>query len=363
MYSYRIAFLIRDLNYGGAAKMLTHYANIAAQKFNEVYIMVIGKVTNSSLYLNKNIKVVVLEKQIGRSNKILRIVHEIARIKEKIVEINPHILFPFVSGNVVFAYLAVQNKYFIVGAERGNPEALPMRLKYLCKYVYHRCNYMIFQSQGAADFYFKKGGRYDVIPNPCIVGDTISKRNKNGLIKIVSSSRLAKEKNIDIIFRAYKKTKTFNNSILYIYGEGPEEERLKSLAAKLEISDKVMFRGKVADIPEEIKDSDIFILVSSAEGMPNGLIEALALGIPCITTNCMTNNTNSLVENEVNGIIVKKRNILELADAIERIAENKEFAEKLSYNAIKIREELSEKVINTEIERMFNRLVSTMEDK
>lgn len=364
MNSYRIAFLIRDLNHGGAAKMLTHYANIAAKLFREVYIVVIGEVTNNSLVLSENISIVVLDKCEGHSNKIFRIAHEIVQIKDKVNAINPHIVFPFVSGNVVFAYLAVRNKYFIAGAERGNPEALPIRIKYLCKYIYHRCDYMVFQSQGAADFYFKKGdGRYDIIPNPCTIGDTISNGDKTGSIKIVSSSRLAKEKNIDIILKAYKKSKTYSNSVLYIYGEGPEEGRLKRLAAELKISDRVKFKGKVDNIPKEIKNSDIFILVSSGEGMPNGLIEALALGIPCITTNCMTNNTNSLVKNGINGIIIEKRNVVELADAIDRIANDSEFAKKLSNNGIKIREELSEKVINKKIEQLFEKLVLTLEDK
>lgn len=359
----KIVFLIRDLNHGGAAKMLVYFANIATEVFDHVFIIVIGSTTNSSLQLKKEISVEVLGNMEKSPNKIIRIFQEIKQIQKMVDFLKPDVLMPFVSGNVIFAYLAVRNRYYLVGAERGNPEALSLKIKIMCKYIYPKCNYMLFQSQGAADFYFKKKkGKYEIIPNPCLLPPMYQKQKNEGLIKIVSTSRLAREKNLDILLIAFRKCKVCEQAELFIYGEGHEEEELKRQTHKLDLDKRVYFWGKVDNVLEQIKDADIFVLVSSNEGMPNGLIEAMALGIPCITTNCMTNNTNSLVKNGINGVIVKKRNVEELTRAIDRLALDTEFADIISKNAKRIREELSEKYINRKINYFYRKILKDLEE-
>lgn len=344
--------------------MLAYVANIAADISDDIFIIVLNDVTNHSLEIKKKITIKIIKKADKSLNKIGRIIYTIEKIKEELKVLNPDILIPFVSGNVIFTYLAVRNKYYIVGAERGNPEALPLRLKILCKFIYPKCNYMLFQSKGAADFYFKrKKGKYEIIPNPCILPlNQNTTHNKGQKIKIVSSSRLAKEKNLDILLLAFQKCKARNRSELFLYGEGGEEQSLKQQVNALGLNGKVWFCGKVDNVSEQICDADIFVLVSSGEGMPNGLIEAMALGIPCITTNCMTNNTNSLVTDEVNGLIVKKRNVNELAFALDRLVYEKGLAERLSQNAIKIREDLSEQQIHKRILDFLNKILVDMEE-
>jgi len=360
----RIVFIIRDLNHGGAAKMLSYVANVAAEISDDIFILVINDVTNYSLGIKKNITIKIIGKTGKSLNKISRVINTIGEIKKEIKELEPDILIPFVSGNVIYTYLAVRNKYYIVGAERGNPEALPLRLKVLCRYIYPKCNYMLFQSKGAADFYFKgKIGKYEIIPNPCIIPlNQNREKNKGNKIKIVSSSRLDREKNLDILLMAFQKCKARDSAQLFLYGEGGEEQSLKHQAHVLGLDDKVRFCGKVDNVSEQICDADIFVLVSSGEGMPNGLIEAMALGIPCITTNCMTNNTNSLVADEINGLIVKKRNVDELAFALDRLVYETGLAERLAKNAVKIREDLSEQQIHKRIIDFLNKILADLEE-
>lgn len=360
----RIVFLIRELNHGGAAKMLAYIANIAAEVFDKVTILVIGNVTNLSLGLAENIQIRIIEKDSISSIKFIRILQTIWKIRKEINDERPDILIPFVSGNVIYAYLAVRNRYYIVGAERGNPEVLPPILKGLCKYIYPKCNYMLFQSEGAADFYFKgKSGNYEIIPNPCIFPVNHSRQNGEGSsMKIVSSCRLAREKNLDILIRAFQQCRAQEKAELFLYGEGEEEQSLKIQVHEAGLEDKIKFCGKVDNVSAHIGDADIFVLVSSGEGMPNGLIEALALGIPCITTLCMTNNTNFLVEDGVNGLIVKKRDAGGLADAIDRLIYEKELRNRLSENALKIRETLSEQHIHEKVAAFYLKILAELEE-
>ncbi len=344
--------------------MLAYIANIAAEVFNEVIILVIGNITNYSLGLSENIQIRIIEKDKISSVKVIRILQTILQIRKEVNCLRPDILLPFVSGNVVYAYLAVRNRYYIVGAERGNPEVLPPILKRLCKYIYPKCNYMLFQSEGAADFYFNGISKsYEIIPNPCILTVNHDRKNRKGNnIKIVSSCRLAKEKNLDILISAFHQCKAQESAELFIYGEGEEEQILRQQVYEAGLKDKIIFCGKVDNVSEHICDADIFVLVSSGEGMPNGLIEALALGIPCITTMCMTNNTNSLVTDDINGLIVKKRDSGELAYALDRIVYESGLADRLSKNALKIREELSEQRIHEKVVAFYYKILTELEE-
>lgn len=365
MNSFRIAFLVRDINYGGVAKMMAYYANAAVKIFREVYVVVIGDISNKEIDLDERIQVHVIDKcKYSHYNRIIRVLSDISGIRKKIIELKPDVLLPFASGNVIYAYLAVGKRFYMVGAERGNPEELRLRLKILCKYIYPKCKLMLFQTKGAADFYFEgKPGKYAIIPNPCILPDKYQKKQyekhkkENNVYRIVSASRLAPEKNIDIIIKAINCCKTKDRLELYIYGDGPEERKLYKLIEELNLSQTVRLCGKADDVLFRISEGDIFVLVSSGEGMPNALIEAMAMGIPCITTNCMTNNTNILVDNGVNGIIVPKRDIESLAYAIDRLVLDKKMYQKVMEKSIEIRDKLSEKKIQDLIKSVYEKIL------
>lgn len=360
----KIAFVIRDINHGGAAKMMTYYANTASEVFENVSVIVIGEVYNQSIGLNPQIQILRIPKARRKKGRMYRIYSDIKGIREAVKKIRPDVLMPFTSGNTIFTYLSVRSRYFFIGTERGNPQALPFRLAVLCRYIYPKCSYMLFQSQGAADYYFKnrKYETYEVIPNPCFVQNirkNISKNKDAGHIyKIVSVSRLAAEKNIDILLYAFDKSDIKDKSEVHIYGDGNQKERLKKLTDRLGLQKKVIFHGNTDNTAAAMADADVFVLVSSGEGMPNALIEAMGLGIPCISTLCMTNETNELITDGVNGLIVKKKDIKGLSAALEKLINDKELSADISEHAVKIREKLSETIIRKKIKDFYIKVKS-----
>jgi glycosyltransferase involved in cell wall biosynthesis len=72
---------------------------------------------------------------------------------------------------------------------------------------------------------------------------------------------------------------------LIILGNGPEEMELKKLSESLEVAHLVQFRGVVHNVEEYLREADLFILPSRAEGLSNALLEAMSYGIPCIATH------------------------------------------------------------------------------
>ncbi|WP_026664640.1 glycosyltransferase [Butyrivibrio sp. FC2001] len=350
----KIAFVIRDISRGGACKMMIYYANIACEIFDEVYIISFGKKKNNVNGVKDAVKICMVN-EAEVSNRVLRILNDIRVIRKAVLEIKPDVLIPFASGNTIFTYLAVPRYRIFVGTERGNPEKTPKKIHLLCKWVYSKCDYMLFQTNGAANHFFNgKNDKCRIIRNPYIDRNITRKINgaSNKFI-IVSMSRLAREKNIDIIIRAFAMLRHKEECELRIYGDGPEMENLVNLSKELGIESKILFEGNIDKIEEALSIASVYVLVSSGEGMPNSLIEAMGVGIPCITTMCMVGETNEIVQNEVNGLIVNKRDVNDLQDAIDRLIDDDELRGKIGRNALKIKDMLSDEVIHNQIRDFY----------
>lgn len=98
--------------------------------------------------------------------------------------------------------------------------------------------------------------------------------------------RLEKQKNLPALLSAFKKIKSSGEQavLLDIAGSGSEKEALASLIAELELEDNVILHGQLKSTASLLSIADALILPSSWEGMPNVLMEAMAIGLPCVAT-------------------------------------------------------------------------------
>ena len=135
---------------------------------------------------------------------------------------------------------------------------------------------------------------------------------------IVSSGRLCEQKGFDTLLKAFALVKAELPCRLMILGEGPDRQKLEKLIRKLDLSDFVNLRGRVSNPWKYVARSDLFVLASRWEGWPSALMEAIALGIPVITTDC-PGDGKKMIENEVNGIIVPTDDITTLSNSIIKI--------------------------------------------
>jgi glycosyltransferase involved in cell wall biosynthesis len=128
--------------------------------------------------------------------------------------------------------------------------------------------------------------------------------------------RLNPEKGADILIKALSHVRTSPFTLLVV-GSGPEEGRLKTLAARLNVLQKVFFVGEknYAEIPLWISAADVLILPSRNEGHPNAVIESMACGVPVVASR--VGGVPEIINSPSLGLLVDPENPLDLARAID----------------------------------------------
>lgn len=143
--------------------------------------------------------------------------------------------------------------------------------------------------------------------------------------------RLVPEKGLDCLLRAWSSLDLAPTDVLLLAGDGPERAALENLARQLGIAGRVRFLGK-ADEPERIlQASDLFVLPSFTEGMPNSLLEAMATGLPCIATR--VGGIPDLIANGQNGLLVPPGDPKALAEAMDHVLGDPQGAARLGVEA------------------------------
>jgi colanic acid/amylovoran biosynthesis glycosyltransferase len=118
-----------------------------------------------------------------------------------------------------------------------------------------------------------------------------------------------------------------------LIGDGPERRSLEALSARLGISGQVRFLGAQAHHATlaEVARADVFVLASFAEGLPVALMEAMALGVPCISTTIAA--IPELIDDGENGLLVSPANVQALSEALEKLANDPGFRQRLGLSA------------------------------
>lgn len=146
-------------------------------------------------------------------------------------------------------------------------------------------------------------------------------RDQNRKKQIVFIGRLEPQKNLTHLFRAFALVyKKHPETILHLYGEGGQQEKLQKLAEELSIEKNIVFEGTRKDMEQVYAAADMVVLSSEYEGMPNCLIEAIGCGIPIVSYDCPLGPKEIIVD-DVNGYLVEYQNIEALAKGMNQCLE------------------------------------------
>lgn len=146
--------------------------------------------------------------------------------------------------------------------------------------------------------------------------------------------RMTVQKDPFTMVRAIKEVSLTNKNIVFLMvGNGELLYATKNMAKQLGVLDQIVFSNFRNDIPDILKAIDIYCLPSLWEGMPIGLLEAMAMGKACIAS--AVDGTKELVSDGVNGVLINKKDHHALAKHIVSLHMHKEYRKELGNNAIK----------------------------
>jgi glycosyltransferase involved in cell wall biosynthesis len=132
-----------------------------------------------------------------------------------------------------------------------------------------------------------------------------------------------------------------NEYTLEIYGDGPLKNELIDYAKEKCLNEKVIFHGSSKQLHEDILNAKVFVISSDYEGMSNSMLEAMALGIPTISTDVPSGGARAVIRDHKNGILVPVRDVRALSDSINEIIDDDILANVLSENGQSIRKSLN----------------------
>jgi glycosyltransferase involved in cell wall biosynthesis len=163
---------------------------------------------------------------------------------------------------------------------------------------------------------------------------------------VVNFCRLHSQKNLSLLIRAFKLFHAEHDDYqLVIYGDGEERDALNALISELELNGCVEMRPFSPTVLKSISTAEIFVSSSNYEGLSNSVIEAMALGLPCVVTDCPIYGARMIIDSYKNGILVPVKDERRMANALSFFADNPERADQIGRRAADVRQLLNPSAI------------------
>ncbi|MCS6922926.1 MAG: glycosyltransferase, partial [Fimbriimonadales bacterium] len=154
---------------------------------------------------------------------------------------------------------------------------------------------------------------------------------------IVHIGRFTKQKNHEMLIRAFAQLRPPASARLLLVGEGELQPQMEQLVRDLGLAEQIRFLGVRSDIPELLNASDIFVLPSRWEGNPMSVMEAMAAGLPVVAT--AVGGVPELVENGASGLLVPSDDVAALAQALQTLVDNPSLRATMGHKARQVAQE------------------------
>jgi glycosyltransferase involved in cell wall biosynthesis len=347
----KILLINENIGYGGATKILSFVANTLAERGHEVTFLT---------YREK-----VCFQKLDKTVKLIHIPFESIDRRAVLIPYTVFKLHKFIKSNyfdVAIAFLSPSQlrlitacwltKTKVLVSQRGDPYQKPKGIKNnliskINRFIFSQADFFVFQTKMAQEFYSKKVQlRSCVIPNPIRpLARTMPRTQKTVEKKIVCVARLdLNQKRHDLLIKAFKMLSCeYPDYTLELYGTGEDESIIRDLIGQ---SNNINLCGMTKNVVAAIQNAAMFVLTSDYEGIPNALLEAMSLGVPCISTDCSPGGAAMLIENGINGLLVNQGDVVGLYNAMKYYVKNPHIAETMGAKGTEVCDRFSEEIIS-----------------
>lgn len=339
----KVLMVIKKLRYSGAYKMFIWLATNLAEHGFDVTVFTYMKNDVESLHP----KILWIKDDFEDQNMILPCM----KLRKIIKNQDPDCSISFLlDANIIntIACLGLRTKSVI--CERNDPFKPHYYKLKIVKPLFRLANGAVFQLDKVRRYYSMINAPIAVIPNPVwnyaqIDVKPFSERNN----EIVTLGRIdIFQKRHDVLIKAFSILhKLYPQYKLRIFGDGPFSDitKIKELIKDLKLENDVFLAGVTPHPRDAIKDAKIFVLSSDFEGIPNALIEAMSIGMPCLSTDCSPGGASLLIDDGINGYLVPTKDVSLLAEKMIHMIENEDICDRIGNNAKMIINKFTEKSI------------------
>lgn len=305
-----IAFVIGSLNSGGAERVVSTLSNELIKSYD---VSIITFVDIPAFYkLDDRINVLPCFTKIKPSKNVFHALSTNYKLYKKISGYfkskNIDVAIGFLTTSNVLAVLASRaNNIPVVISERINPNATKKTFIWerLRKFTYPKANFVVIQTEIIKDFFSSwiESTKLVILPNP--LSPDLKNQKKEAIKEniILNVGRLTDQKGQDVLINAFSNINPINWKLIII-GEGKNRPTYEKLIDTLNMKEKILLLGRKKNVSEYYTKSKIFAFPSRFEGFPNALIEAMHMGLPCISADCPT-GPSELIEDAKNGFLIK----------------------------------------------------------
>ncbi len=330
--------------FGGAARQLIMLANALVNYDYQVSLIILAD-CKIGYKIDKRVNIINLSNY-EISNKKLNIFIRFLHLLKALLKLKPDITISYwLQPIYMLSFLPKKIYGKLIYSERCDPGDMQYNgfLGKMRSLAFKNVDGFVFQTEGAKSYFNEDiRSRSLVIPNSVDIPKKYHNLNidRNREKTIVNVGRLCKQKNQALLIESFKLiADEFPDYNLVIYGDGLLKNELLNQINSLSLENRVFIIDSSKDLFDKICYSSLFVLTSDYEGLPNSLMEAMALGIPSISTDCRPGGARALIRNGKNGLITPIGDKFALANAMKYLIKNPDVAYKFA--------ELAKNIINT----------------
>ena len=363
----KILFHLTCLEQGGAERVVSNLANRLVKDGYEVVVTTQWQGENEFALDERVKRIHVGPKENDQNrNRISKVLRRITYLRETIKQEKPDVVISFLKGNNYRSLIAnMGTKIPNIVAVRNDPKSdySTKADKVLIPLLYPFADGAVFQTEEQRDFFPKHvRERAEVILNPVhnkyIQAELPREKEK----VVVQSGRLVGFKNQQMLVKAFIKVHEKHPDYkLKFYGRDAGDgtkELLEKLILEHQASDYITLMGASDELEKVIPQAEVYAFSSYYEGLPNALIEAMALGMPIVATDCPCGGPRTLITHEYDGLLIPVNDEDAMAGNICRLIEDKELAKKLGENAKKIADRVNEEAIIQQWKDYISKVIS-----
>lgn len=363
-----ILFLVSSMQGGGAERVAALLSNFWVENNYRVSLMPTFSGRGVCLYpLDKRVELEFLADRVGSTDQSL--FNRLRRfwvLRKAINDIKPDIIISFLTHvNIAAILSAFGTRIPVIVSERTYPPGYPLGffLTTLRKLTYPAASCVVMQTDQGMVWLKARVGKSSgvVIANPVEypmalaepmrhVKDVVGKNQR----LCIAVGRLVEEKGFLELISAFSQlSERHPEWDLVILGEGPQRDALEKQITKLGCKGRVHLPGRAGNVAEWYSVAEVFIMNSTFEGFPNSLLEAMAYGLPVISTDCDT-GPRDMISHGVNGLLLPASdNSLKLSQTIESVIEDPDFAVSLGTAAKMVRNQFALSMIGDKWMRLI----------